>query len=77
MLKKTTVKRTLKVADNFGSQTPKTKQFLYRLRQAFNKVSIFYHFHLKYYMYLETNLSNYGISKNQSQLTHSLAIKIV
>ena len=40
-----------------------------KLRQAFVKAPILYHFDLKHYIRIETDTSNYTISKVFSQLT--------
>ena len=48
--------------------TPKARLAFIKLRQAFIKIPIIYHFDLKCYFWIEINIFRYGISKILSQL---------
>lgn len=65
------VKSKLLVESNLkpSFQTPKARLGFARLRQAFIKAAILYHFDLKCHIWVETNASGYVISKISCQLT--------
>ena len=58
-------KKTVRSSDFF---TSKAKLAFTKLRQAFFKAPIFYHFDLEYHIWIETNVSCYAIGGVLSQL---------
>ena len=49
--------------------TPKARAIFIRLRLAFTKAPILYHFNLEFYIWIETDALGYAISDVLSQLT--------
>ena len=69
MLETTSAGTPPKAAHNSSFLTPETKLAFSRLRQAFNKGPILYHFNAERYIQIETDASGYAIDGILSQLT--------
>lgn len=58
----------VKPSFKLGFLTSRARLTFTKLRQAFIKAQIFYHFNPKYHICIETDLLGYAISKTLSQL---------